>query len=269
MPVSSSGHLALFPALLHWRYARLDPGTRKSFEVALHAAGAVGLVGLGRERMGLDAVTSAGAVRRLALTAAPAALAGLVLQRPIERRLGLGRAVAVAQIAAGAALGAADLRPSSRSAASARPADELAVGLAQTLALVPGVSRAGATLTAARLLGFDRRSSAALSRQASLPVIAGASLLKGVLTARRGLPRELSAPFAAGAGAALISTIASRPLMRAVERPWSYRLLAGYRVALGALALARLPGGLPERYSASLGRVAGRRLPSHPIEWRP
>jgi undecaprenyl-diphosphatase len=114
----------------------------------------------------------------------------------------------------------------------------LAVGLAQAAALVPGVSRNGATLTAARALGFSRSDSARLSWQAGLPIIGGAALLKLARVAQRGLDRDLRGPFAAGAAAAFASTLAARPLLRLAQRP--YAPLGAYRVALGALALRRL-----------------------------
>jgi undecaprenyl-diphosphatase len=114
----------------------------------------------------------------------------------------------------------------------------LSVGLAQAFALVPGVSRNGATLTAARALGMDRREAARLSWRAGLPIIAGATLLKSIRVAQRGLPKDLHAPFAAGAGAAFASTLAAAPLRHAVERSWLP--LGAYRVALGAIALRRL-----------------------------
>jgi len=244
--------VALVPQLLGWRYTRLDPELRKAFEVALHAAAAAGMAVAARDRY----LPPAGALRheagRLALTSAPAALAGLALRRPIERRLGSARSVAIAQIAAVASLWLADRGPTVRRGPDATARDALLVGLAQTLALAPGVSRAGATLTAARLLGFDRPSSAAISHRAALPVIAGAAALEAVALLRGGLPRTLVAPFAAGAGAALASTFLSAPLVRAFDRAGSYAPVAAYRAALGALALARLR----------------RRPPSHPLEWR-
>jgi undecaprenyl-diphosphatase len=110
------------------------------------------------------------------------------------------------------------------------------VGLAQVAALVPGVSRNGATLTAARALGFDREAAARLSWCAGLPIIGGATVLKVTRLAQRGLAPELRAPFAAGAAAAFASALLARPLLR-VRRQ---RLTAAYRIALGALALRRL-----------------------------
>jgi len=112
------------------------------------------------------------------------------------------------------------------------------LGLAQAAALVPGVSRNGATLTAARLLRLDRPAASRLSRHAALPVMAGAALLKGTRLAQRGVPPALAAAFTAGAGAALASTYLSRKLLGRVERSRSFAPLAAYRVALGALSMA-------------------------------
>jgi undecaprenyl-diphosphatase len=103
---------------------------------------------------------------------------------------------------------------------------------------VPGVSRNGATLTAARALGFGRAEASRLSWRAGLPVIGGAVALKGFRLARRGLDPSLRAPFAAGAAAAFGSTLAAAPLLRLTQR--SYAPLGAYRVALGALAVGRL-----------------------------
>src|SRR3989442_1603927 len=80
--------------------------------------------------------------------------------------------------------------------------DALALGLAQAASLMPGVSRNGATLAAARWRGFDREDANALSRHVALPVIVGATALKGVRLWRRGLPPGTAGAFAAGIGAA-------------------------------------------------------------------
>lgn len=238
LPVSSSGHLALLPTLLGWPYACLDPALRKSFEVILHAGAGAGLaVALRRDapRSGEDLV-------RLVLSASPAGVLGVMLERPIEERLGGPRSIAAGQVAAGVALWVADLGPATRGRMQANRADALVIGLAQAAALVPGVSRSGAALTGARLRGFDRRSAATLSREAALPLILGASTLKGVRLAREGLPRELAVPFLAGALAALTSTIVSSRLARVVDDSSSFAPFAVYRLALAGLSLLRLRG---------------------------
>jgi undecaprenyl-diphosphatase len=231
----------LVPALLGWPYARLDPELRKSFEVALHVGTAAALLIALRGEVQEAARELDGArLARHALTLAPAAAAVALFERPIERRLGRAEVVAAAQILAGVALAAADRRAALRSHEDARAADALAIGVAQATALVPGVSRNGATLTAARLLRFDRPSANRLSRHAALPIIAAAAALKAGRLARRALPAHVRRAFAIGAAASFASTLAASRLAGRMDRARSYAPLAAYRVALGVAALARL-----------------------------
>jgi undecaprenyl-diphosphatase len=222
--VSSSGHVALVPRLLGWEYAELPGDARKAFEVALHAGSAPALALALRGRLGRDR-------RLLALTLLPPAVVGLLLEGPIERRLGGARSVAVAQVVGGVALFVAD------GAAERRPQpdalDHLAVGLAQAAALVPGVSRSGAALTVARLRGLTRDAAAGLALRAALPVTVGAGVLKGARVVGGGLPPGLGSRMAAGAGASFASALLALPLARKTH----WRAAAAYRVALGLGAL--------------------------------
>jgi undecaprenyl-diphosphatase len=248
LPVSSSAHTTLVPWLLRWPYPELDPELRKAFEVALHAGTAAALlVGLRDE----VAEAARGFDRRRATLVAgsfvPPAIVGLTLERPIERRLGTPPTIAAGLAGGALAMALADvLGPRRRSRETATAADALALGLAQASALVPGVSRNGATLTAARARGFRRADANALSRHVALPVIVGATLLKGTRLARRGLPAGVARAFAAGVGASFASTLVSVRLIRAVERDRSLLPYAVYRAGLAALvarrarALARL-----------------------------
>jgi undecaprenyl-diphosphatase len=243
LPVSSSGHLVLVPALLDWSYCDLDDELRKSFEVALHAGTAVALlIALRHEVAEVLRELDADRLLRHALTFLPPGAAAFALERPIEERLGSPRGVAGAQVVAGCVLGLADRAPAERGHESARARDALAIGVAQAFALAPGVSRNGATLTAARLLQFDRRAANRLSRHAALPIILAAAGLKGVRLWRRGLPPGLAVPFAAGALASFTSTLACSPLVGVVDRARSYLPFAGYRIALGTISLMRLNG---------------------------
>jgi undecaprenyl-diphosphatase len=177
---------------------------------------------------------------RHALEILPPAMAALAFERPIEERLGAPRRVAGAQLVAGAALAVADLSPTRRAGGDAGPADGLAIGLAQATALAPGVSRNGATLTAARLLRFERPAANRISRHAALPIIVAATCLKGYRLARRGLPAGMATPFGAGFAAAFASTLASSRLVARMDAARSYAPFAAYRVALGAGSLCRL-----------------------------
>lgn len=246
LPISSSGHVVLLPALLGWPYEWIDPDHRKAFEVALHAGTAAGLtLALRREVLEVAVSLDAGRVVRLLLATAPAVAAGLFLHAPIVQRLSSPRRVAGAQVAAGCALLLADLRPADRCHEDAPLIDALAVGLAQATALAPGVSRGGAALTVLRLRRVNRRSASELSRHAAAPIVLGAAVLEAARMVRRPPPDELVRPFLAGAAAACASTIAAARLSAAMDGARSYGPLAAYRIGLGALALHALPRHRP------------------------
>jgi undecaprenyl-diphosphatase len=239
LPVSSSAHTTLVPWLARWPYTGLDPELRKAFEVALHAGTAAALLAGLHDEVG-EAVR--GFDRRRAVLVlgsfVPPAIVGYALERPIERRLGTPPSIALGLLGGAAAMAAADaLVPQRRTRAQATALDALLLGLAQACALVPGVSRNGATLTAARARGFRRADANALSRHVALPIILGATALKGARLAQRGLPRAMRRAFAAGIAASFASTLASVRLIRAVERD---RPLAPYAVYRAVLALAVL-----------------------------
>lgn len=190
----------------------------------------------------------AGDVRRMdasracvvALSLAPAALAGYALERPIERWLSGPRPIAAGLVAGSVAMALADARRGGRGTEDARALDGLALGVAQAAALAPGVSRSGATLAAARWRGFHRAAAQGLSWHAGLPVLLGAGVLKAARLLRAAPSREERAALAVGGMAAFLSTLASA---RALDR----RLRAGhpllawslYRCALAALVLVR------------------------------
>ena len=242
LPVSSSAHLALVPWFCGWDWDRLDPELRKAFDVALHAGGAAALV-IGQRRVIGEEIASFDRRRAavLALSFLPALVAAVALERPIERRLGGPRATAGGLAAGSVAMVAADRAPQRRGHGDATPADGLALGIGQAAALVPGVSRNGATLTAARLRGFTRSHANFLSRTVALPVIVAAAAGKGVRLARRGVPRGATRAMGAGVAASFASTLGSQGLIRLVERDggplWPY---AAYRVALAAAVIARM-----------------------------
>jgi undecaprenyl-diphosphatase len=243
LPVSSSAHTTLIPLLLEWPYGELGGEQRKSFEVALHAgAGAALAIDMRRELLVAARALDRRRLTTVGLSLAPAALAGLVLGPSIERRLGGPRSIAVGLLCGGGAMAFADrgAAPAARDEDDVRAADGLALGLAQAVALVPGVSRYGATLTAARLRGFSRASAQTLSWHAALPVMLGASGLKGARLARHGLPGESVAPLAAGALSAFVSTLLSARLLR--RRAHALLPYSLYRLLLAALVLARLRG---------------------------
>ena len=241
LPVSSSAHIVLVPWLAGWDWERLDPEVRKSFEVALHAGAAAALL-VGQRGAIAEELRSFDGRRALllGLSFLPAAVVGYTLERPIEQRLGGPRATALGLLAGAGAMLAADTRPQQRGRGEATLADGLALGVAQAAALAPGISRNGITLAAARWRRFSRDQANLLSRTIALPIIVGATVLKGVRLRRRGAAPELRRSMALGVTASFASTLASQRLIRLVERDRALWPYAAYRAALAAAVLVKL-----------------------------
>lgn len=242
LPVSSSGHITLIPWLAGWEYATVEPELRKAFEVALHAGTAAALLIALRDEV--DEAARGFDARRAALVVLsflPPAAAGYLLERPIERYLGTPGTIAIGLLAGSAVMAAADrYGPTHRARGDADWRDALALGVAQACALMPGVSRNGATLAAARMRGFAREDANALSRHVALPIIVGASVLKGTRLAKRGLPMDVRVAFAAGIATSFASTLGSTWLIAQVERDRSLAPYAAYRTALAGLVGRKL-----------------------------
>jgi undecaprenyl-diphosphatase len=241
LPVSSSAHIVLIPWLAGWDWDGIDPELRKSFEVALHTGAAAALL-IGQRRVIAEELRQLDARRVLflGLSFLPAAIVGYTLERPIERHLGGPRATAYGLLAGAAAMLAADTRPQARGRGDATLGDGLALGVAQAAALAPGVSRNGVTLAAARWRRFSRDQANLLSRTIALPIIVGATALKGGRLAQRGTTPELRRTLALGIGASFASTLASQGLIRLVERDRALWPYAAYRGGLAAAVLAKL-----------------------------
>jgi undecaprenyl-diphosphatase len=241
LPVSSSAHLSLLPWFAGWRLDGLDRRSRKDFEVALHAGTAAALL-LGQRRAIGEELRRMN-VRRsiaIALSAAAPAAVGFAFERPIERRLGGPRAIALGLVAGSAAMVLADRSPRDRGPEDVNAADGVALGAAQAVALFPGVSRTGATMAAARWRRFTRGEANLLSRTVAVPVIIGAAGLRAARLRRDGVEPAAKRALIAGGAAAFASTLVSQGLISLLQRdrsPWPY---AVYRVALAGAVVAKL-----------------------------
>ena len=255
LPVSSSAHVAAVPQLLGWEVATWAPERRKELEVALHFGALVALApSLWRLRP--DA-------RTLALSLAPPVVLGYAFERPIEERLGGPAGLAAGLVLGAAALALADSE-ARRTAAGlspcggqtrqppAKPLGTLCPPgagarprAAQAAALFPGVSRTGATLAAARALGYSRPDASRLSFGVAGPVLAGATALK----AWRGRHAANRALLATGAVAAFAGTRAALKVAGLERREplWPY---AAERALLAAAILAARRRDLSARPAA-------------------
>ena len=245
LPISSSAHLALAPWLLGWE----DPGL--AFDVALHLGtllavlwyfrmewlalikAAFGIVTTGRIE-----TPEKRRVIYLIIATIPGGIAGYVLQSRAETAFRSPQIIAIALIAMGIILWIVDKAVDQRRVlGEMRWIDALLIGLSQVVALIPGVSRSGSTMTAARGLRFDRESAAEFSFLMSMPIIAAAVIFEGPQALHEGgLTNELISGVVASA---VSGWLAISILMRYVSRH-SYRVFALYRLVLGITVLAVL-----------------------------
>jgi undecaprenyl-diphosphatase len=233
-PVSSSAHTTLLAWQRRWRYGELDAAARKRFDVALHAGTAVALLIVSRRGLG------AGKPGVVLLACVPPAIAGTLLQGPIERRLGTPPTIAAGLLGGSVAMVVADIAGRrTRSRGDAGAADGIALGLAQALALIPGVSRSGVTRAAARWRGFSPIEADALSNAVGMPITLGALALKGKQALGNSGGGEWL-PLSAGALAAFSSTLVSGSAMQALGRRRSLLPYAAYRIVVAAAVVRRL-----------------------------
>ena len=246
LPVSSSGHLILVPWLLGWP----DPGL--TFDMALHLGTAAALLGyfwrewLTLGRAVLAGLTSAEARKaphwRLAwmivLGSVPAAVIGLLFEDVIEQNVRQPAMIGALLILFGLVLFAADrLGRRDRNLGDVGFRDAIVVGCAQAIALLPGVSRSGITITAALARGLDRAAAARFSFLLSAPIIIGAALFKlRVLAKAPPTGSELVAFVVGTVAAAIVGALAIGFLLRYLQRS-SMALFVWYRVAAGTLIL--------------------------------
>jgi undecaprenyl-diphosphatase len=242
LPISSSAHLALAPWLFGWE----DPGL--AFDVALHFGtllavlwyfrmewlalikAAFGIITTGRVE-----TPEKRRVVYLIIATIPGAIGGYLLQSRAESAFRSPQIIAIALILMGIVLWLVDkLVDQRRVLGEMRWVDSLLIGLSQVIALIPGVSRSGSTITTARGLRFDRESAAEFSFLMSMPIIAAAVVLEGPKALHEGgITNELMSGVVASA---ISGWLAISILMRYVSRH-SYGIFAFYRVALGLLVL--------------------------------
>ena len=197
LPVSSSGHLILVPRLFGW------PDQGLAIDAALHLGTLGALIAYFRAE--LIALVTGALSRRLVLilvlATVPAGVTGVILGGAIEASLRAPLLIAVTTAFWGGVMWAADRRPPPAAAGGGDPIERvgwgqgLAIGCAQAVALIPGTSRSGITITTGLLGGLDRATAARFSFLLGIPVTAGAGLLKALELLRHGLPPSDGGPL--------------------------------------------------------------------------
>jgi undecaprenyl-diphosphatase len=236
LPVSSSGHLILVPRLLGW------PDQGLAFDAAIHLGTLAALLAYFRPE--LRALASGGLSRRigllLVLATVPGGLAGLLFDTLIETHLRSALVVATSTALWAIVMAVADRRASPPAAGGGDPLERvgagqaLAIGCAQALALIPGTSRSGITITAALFGGLDRPTAARFAFLLGIPITAGAGALKTLHLVRAGIPPGQAGPLAAAVGAAFVSGWIAVWFLVSYLRRRSLRPFVLYRLLLAA-----------------------------------
>mgnify|MGYP000864616225 CR=1 FL=1 len=235
LPISSSGHLVLAPWLFEWQV----PGL--AFDVALHMGTLIAvLLYFWKDWLTLFEAALTGKNRDnqrlfwfLVFASLPAAIVGVLFNDVIENALRSPLIVGIMLIVFGIILYLADKNKQLRRLDSMTLKDAILIGCAQAIALIPGVSRSGVTITAARMFSYTREEAARFSFLLSTPVIFGA----GVLEMSQLNLAEINFPFLMGVlTSAVIGLLSISFLMQFIKR-CSFNVFVGYRIILGLVII--------------------------------
>jgi undecaprenyl-diphosphatase len=246
LPISSSGHLILVPWLFGWNDFAGDESLKKAFDVALHVGTLVGAVAYFRHdlaRLGRALATDresndARLARLVLVSSVPAAVAGSVFAGPIERNTDQVWLVAVTLIVGSFVLAWADGALGRRTFEQVTLRDALIMGAGQALALQPGLSRSGMTISLGRFVGLGRDGAARFAFIMSIPITAGALVYKAFdVSVDGGVRSEFVAPFAWGiVASALTGYVAVWGTLKLV-RTHSFLPFVLYRLVVGVAVL--------------------------------
>jgi undecaprenyl-diphosphatase len=258
LPISSSGHLLLVPWLFNWHVLLENPDLNKTFDVALHLGTFVAVVIYFWREIGRLLGAWVRSMRRrslaepearlawlLIVSTIPAAVVGVALEEFITNTLGKPWMIAVAMIVFAGFMYLIDhVAKLDRDLDALTWFDAVLIGVAQALALLPGVSRSGITMMTGLLLRLDRESAARYSFLLSIPVIGGAAVFKGLEIAKNGLPTGTAAPFAVGMASAAISGIVAIWFVLAYLKRHSFNIFVLYRLVVGVAVLILIVAGV-------------------------
>jgi len=258
-PVSSSGHLILVPWLFNWPILH-NEALNKTFDVALHVGTFVGGIAyFWRDIIRYLKALAHSIGRRsvsapdervawfLVVATIPGVILGVLLESVIERKLGEPWLIAVMLAVFAVILYVVDrYAPQERGLSDLSLGSAAFIGVAQAIALQPGVSRSGVTITAGRLMGMTREAAARFSFLLALPIIGGAGLYKSLqlVTGTETIPPGFGGAFVAGMIAAGVSGFLVIWGMLAYLRRGSFAPFVIYRLAVSALVLTLIATGV-------------------------
>ncbi|MFA5774912.1 MAG: undecaprenyl-diphosphate phosphatase [Ilumatobacteraceae bacterium] len=254
LPISSSGHLIIVPWLFGWSDFANNVAAEKAFDTALHLGTLIAVLFYLRRELNLyiragvlavfDPTKRSSSEGRLAwlfvISSLPAAVVGAIGDEWITERLGKPWLIACSLIVFGVILLWADKRVGTRDVVTIRGRDAAIIGAAQILALNPGTSRSGITITAARQQGFSRDAAARVSFLMGVPVIAGAVAYKLLKLISDGMPDGLLVPMIVGIVASGISGWLAMWGMIRMLRTRSFAPFVAYRLVVGLAILVIL-----------------------------
>jgi undecaprenyl-diphosphatase len=260
LPISSSGHLILVPWLGDWTFLEEHDEFNQTFDVALHLGTMLAVVGYFARDLWAMVLAFFRTLRtrrletpdeRLAwivlIATIPAGIVGLALEDTITAHLGEPWQIAIFLAVFALVLWLVDRRPATREAHELSLKEGLAVGVAQALALMPGVSRSGITITAGRLFRLDRDAAARLSFLLLVPTVLGAVVLKGVEDVLLGdLPPGWRGPFVVGVLSAWGTGLLAIQWLLGYVRRHTYGVFVVYRLAVAALIVLLIAVGARE-----------------------
>jgi len=258
LPISSSGHLILVPWLADWRYLEAHPDFNKTFDVALHLGTLVAVVVYFWSDVVRYATAWFHSVRRRSVSGPderiawyvvaatiPTAFAGAAGEDIIEEHLGQPWQIAILLAVFGVLLWLADRLPERGTIQDLRFGTAFAIGVSQILALMPGVSRSGITITTGRAAGLDRDSAARFSFLLLIPVVFGAVVYKGVKHVLiESLPAGSIGPFIVGTLAAAGVGLVAIDFLLGYVRRRDYSPFVVYRLLTAGIVLAVIATGL-------------------------
>ncbi len=257
LPISSSGHLILIPWLFDIDYLKLHPSFNKTFDVALHLGTLLGVVTYFRTEVKemIEGVVSL-VVRRkvethsqklalvIVIGTIPAVIVGGLGEHYIDKNFGEPWQIAIFLAVFGLLLGWADRCSGHREIEDLGPKDAVKIGVAQALALMPGVSRSGITITAGRWLGLGRDAAARFSFLLLVPATSGAVVLKGFGVIKDGLPAGAAVPMALGVLASAVSGYLAISWLLSYVRKHNYDIFVIYRLFAAAAILILIVTGI-------------------------